>query len=186
MLLVYAKKGSSEPSIDWETSVDEALCFGWVDGVRNKLDATHFTVRFTPRKPGSLWSKKNIARVASLSEQGLMQPAGLRAFEVGRERGAHEQAYAIRDHVEMPAELEAVLAKSAGGRRLFEALTPGQRKAWTRWVAWVKSASTRSQRAKDALLLIAAGRKAGETDNQAARRGVARKAEILGREAKGR
>ncbi|HET9933743.1 MAG TPA: YdeI/OmpD-associated family protein [Polyangiaceae bacterium] len=181
VVLVYAKKGSAEASIDWAESVDEALCFGWVDGVRGKLDETHFTVRFTPRKSGSLWSKRNLARIAHLTEAGLMHPAGLRAFELGKARGAHERAYAIREEVAMPPELDAELRKRDQARAAFEALARGQKKGWYRWIAGAKREATRMQRARDALLLIAAGRKAGETDNQAARRGVPTKARILGR-----
>lgn len=181
VLLVYARKASGQPSIDWSESVDEALCFGWVDGVRGKLDDNHFTVRFTPRKATSSWSKRNLIRVAQLRDADLMHAAGLRAFEHGKQRGAHERAYAIREAVTMPSELEHELAKSLRVRAAFEALSPGQQKGWTRWVAGAKTAATRALRAHDAMLLIAAGRKASETDNQAARRGIASRAEILER-----
>ena len=185
VLLVYARKESGEPSVTWHESVDEALCFGWVDGVRGKLDETHFTVRFTPRKPTSIWSKLNLERVARLNEAGLMHPAGLAKYEHGRQKGQHAKAYAIRDVVAMPSELKAALARNARGRKAFEALPPGQRKGFTRWVVWAKQAATREQRAHDALLLILAGRQHGETDMMAARRGVASKAEILGRAKRG-
>ena len=180
-LLIYAKKDSGKASINWQESVEEALCFGWVDGVRGAVDAEHFSVRFTPRKPGSIWSQRNVDTVQRLIAEQRMQPAGVLAFERGKQRGAHDKAYSIRDSVEVPAELEQALAKNARGRRAFEAISPGQRKGWTRWVAWAKTESTRAARARDALLLVAAGRKAGETDNQAARRGVPSKATILGK-----
>jgi uncharacterized protein YdeI (YjbR/CyaY-like superfamily) len=185
VLLVYAKKNSEEASIDWQESVDEALCFGWVDGVRSAVDATHFAVRFTPRKKTSIWSKRNLERIAELQKTGRMKPAGLQAFEHGKSRGQHEKAYAISDEVSMPPELEQALAKNARGRKAFAALTPGQKKAWQRHVLWVKGAEARKTRAQAVPLLILAGRKAGETDNQAARRGVASKAEILAAAAKG-
>lgn len=180
-LLIYAKKGSGEASLTWEESVEEALCFGWVDGVRGSVDATHFSVRFTPRKPQSIWSKRNLETVERLKAAQRLHEAGLAAFELGRQRGAHAKAYATRDAVAMPPELEAALAKNARGRKAFEAASPGQRKAWTRWVAGAKNEATRAARARDALLLLLAGRKAGETDNQAARRGVPSKQAILGR-----
>ena len=179
--LLYARKGSGEPSVTYEESVEEALCFGWIDGVRGAIDATHYTLRFTPRKPASMWSKRNLERVARLEEAGQMHAAGLAAFELGKRRGRHDKAYAIRDAVETPAALRDALARDRTGRAAFEALSPGQQKSWTRWVAWAKREATRKQRALAALRLILAGRKAGETDAQAARRGVASKAEILGR-----
>jgi uncharacterized protein YdeI (YjbR/CyaY-like superfamily) len=180
VVLIYARKESGRPSITWSESVDEALCFGWVDGVRGKLDEQHFTVRFTPRKPASIWSKLNIERVERLIEAGRMRPAGLEAFEHGKRQGRHARAYAIRDQVTMPAELRRALADNPRGRKAFDTLPPGQKKGWMRWVAWASRAATRSERAHDALLLILAGRKSGETDNQAARRGIPSKAQILG------
>jgi uncharacterized protein YdeI (YjbR/CyaY-like superfamily) len=181
VLLVYARKQTGKASLTWHESVDHALCFGWVDGVRGKLDDEHFTVRFTPRKSGSIWSKLNLARVERLREAGLMHPSGLAAYETGKQSGRHAAAYAIRDEVKMPAELKAALAASSRGRAAFEALKPGEQKAWMRHVAWATRAETRVARARDALRLILAGRKAGETDNQAARRGIPSKASILGK-----
>src|SRR5262249_37851923 len=145
------------------------------------LDDEHFTVRFTPRKPASIWSKKNLDRVARLTKAGLMHAAGVAAFEHGKKSGRHARAYSIRDEVSLPADLRAELARNGEGRAAFEALSPGQKKAWMRSVAWAKEEATRKKRARDALLLILAGRKSGETDAQAARRGVASKAKILGR-----
>lgn len=178
-LVVYAKKGSGEKSLTWEESVEEALCFGWVDGVRGSVDEAHFSVRFTPRKPSSLWSKRNVDSVERLKAAKRMHPAGLLAFEHGKRQGAHDRAYAIRDAVETPVELTAALAKNARGRKAFEALTPGQQKGWKRSIANAKSPAVRAERAHAALLLVLAGRKSGETDNMAARRGIPSKAAIL-------
>lgn len=76
----FFKKGSGRPSITWPESVDQALCFGWIDGVRRSLDAVSYMIRFTPRREGSTWSAVNIKRAAELKRQGLMHPAGLEAF----------------------------------------------------------------------------------------------------------
>src|SRR5688572_28858215 len=81
LLVGFYKKGSGKPSIDWPQSVDQALCFGWIDGVRKRIDDESYTIRFTPRRKGSIWSAINIARVKELTQLGLMRPAGLRAFE---------------------------------------------------------------------------------------------------------
>src|SRR4051812_9192148 len=81
LLVGFYKKGSGKPSITWPESVDEALCFGWIDGVRRRIDDMSYSIRFTPRKTSSIWSAVNVARVAELTALGRMQPDGLRAFE---------------------------------------------------------------------------------------------------------
>jgi uncharacterized protein YdeI (YjbR/CyaY-like superfamily) len=184
VLLVYARKNSGERSVSYEESVEEALCFGWIDGVRGRLDETHFTVRFSPRKPSSIWSKLNVERVERLLAEGLMQPSGIETYEVGKRLGRVDAAYAVSDRVDVPTELHEALLGSARGRVAFEALPPGQRNAWARWVGASRRAATRKERARQSLLLVLAGRKAGETDAQAARRGVPSKARILDRDAK--
>jgi len=80
LLVGFHKKGSGKPSITWPESVDEALCFGWIDGVRHSLGETAYTIRFTPRRPTSIWSAINVARVGELTKLGRMREAGLRAF----------------------------------------------------------------------------------------------------------
>jgi uncharacterized protein YdeI (YjbR/CyaY-like superfamily) len=181
VLLVCAKKATGLPTVTYDESVEEALCFGWIDGVRTAVDERFFAQRFTPRKSTSIWSKLNLERIARLKKARLMHPAGLAAFAVGERAGKHETAYAVSDRVAVPAELTAALAKNARGRAAFEQLTPGQRNAWIRSISWTKTPATRASRARDALVLVLAGRKAGETDAQAARRGVPSKAEILGK-----
>lgn len=81
LLVGFHKKSSGEPSLTWQESVDAALCFGWIDGIRKRVDDARYTIRFTPRRTGSIWSKINIDRVHALVELGLMEPAGLKAFE---------------------------------------------------------------------------------------------------------
>src|SRR5450631_3205638 len=86
LLVGFHKRASGEPSITWPESVDGALCFGWIDGVRRRIDDVSYSIRFTPRKASSTWSAVNIKRVAELTELGLMHPAGLKAFEARTER----------------------------------------------------------------------------------------------------
>src|SRR5436309_10975426 len=81
----FYKTSSGKPSITWPESVDQALCFGWIDGVRRRIDDVSYSIRFTPRKPRSIWSTVNINRVAELTNLGLMQPAGLKAFAARQE-----------------------------------------------------------------------------------------------------
>src|SRR5688572_20591824 len=85
LLVGFWKKGSGKPSIDWPEARDQALCFGWIDGVRKSLGPDSYTIRFTPRRPGSVWSKVNIARYAALKAEGAVTPAGERAYDAGKE-----------------------------------------------------------------------------------------------------
>src|SRR5258706_5599461 len=96
LLVGFYKRGSGRPSITWPESVDEALCFGWIDGIRRSVDEERYTIRFTPRKRTSTWSSVNIKRVAELTAQGLMQPAGLEAFKARREYRSGIYAYEQR------------------------------------------------------------------------------------------
>src|SRR6201994_5024445 len=85
LLVGFYKKASGKPSITWPESVDAALCFGWIDGVRRRIDDVSYCIRFTPRKPQSIWSLVNIKRVAELTRDGLMHPAGQKAFDARKE-----------------------------------------------------------------------------------------------------
>ncbi|MDB4898452.1 MAG: bacteriocin-protection protein YdeI/OmpD-associated family, partial [Gemmatimonadetes bacterium] len=80
LLVGFHKKGSGRPSLTWPESVDEALCYGWIDGVRRSIDESSYSIRFTPRKPRSIWSNVNVAKVESLIRQGRMMPSGLAAY----------------------------------------------------------------------------------------------------------
>ena len=82
----FRKKGTGLPSITWPESVDQALCFGWIDGVRHSIDAENYRIRFTPRKPGGIWSQVNIKRFAELQALGLVHPRGVLAYETGKGR----------------------------------------------------------------------------------------------------
>jgi uncharacterized protein YdeI (YjbR/CyaY-like superfamily) len=180
VILVYAKKHTGLSSLDWDEAVEEALCFGWIDGVRLPIDEQHYTLRFTPRKPKSLWSRLNVERFARLRKAGKVHPAGLAAWKRGQSDGQVHQAYAVRDRVPMPPELRAELARNTRARKAYEAITPGQKNSWCRWIVWAKARETRVRRASETLRLILAGRIAGETDAQAAKRGIPSKAKILG------
>ena len=94
LLVGFYKKGSGRRSITWPESVDEALCYGWIDGVRKGIDAESYMIRFTRRKPGSVWSSVNVCRVRALTELGRMQPTGLAAF---RARHPGVRAWSVSD-----------------------------------------------------------------------------------------
>jgi uncharacterized protein YdeI (YjbR/CyaY-like superfamily) len=102
----YYKKATGRPSITWPESVDEALCFGWIDGLRKKVDEEAYTVRFTPRKPTSHWSKVNLEKVARLLAEDRMAPAGLAAWEARDPERTGSASYEREEPAELPKEVE--------------------------------------------------------------------------------
>lgn len=177
--LVFPKKHTNRATVTYAESVEEALCFGWIDGVIHRVDADEYAQRFAPRRAGSIWSKANVERVARLEEAGLMRAEGRVHVAAAKRSGQWAAAYATADEVECPPPLVAELARSKRVKAAWDALTPGQQKGWSRQVLAVKSDAARAKKATEAVLLFLAGRKAGETDAQAAARGLPSKAELL-------
>lgn len=159
LLVGYRKLGSGLPSMTWSESVDEALCFGWIDGVRRRLDDTAYTIRFTPRRRGSIWSAVNVAKIEALSAQGRMQPAGLAAFAARDEKKTAIYAF----EQERPAELSAaelrVLKKNKPAWAYFQAVPPGYRQVVTHWVVSAKKPETRARRLEQLIQACAEGRR---------------------------
>jgi uncharacterized protein YdeI (YjbR/CyaY-like superfamily) len=145
LIVGFYKKGSGRPSLTWPESVDEALCYGWIDGVRKGIDAESYTIRFTPRKKGSVWSSVNVARVQALTGLGLMQPAGLAAFHARKEGRSgiysHEQGA-----VEMPEPYLGILRENAAAWVFYEKQPASYRKAVNWWVASAKKEEARRKR----------------------------------------
>ena len=155
LLVGFYKKDCGKPSIDWPQSVDEALCYGWIDGVRRSLGEESYTIRFTPRRPGSIWSSINIRRVAVLKRTGRMQPAGLAAF--GRRRGDRSKIYAYeqRDSAKLaPAEQREFKAHAAAWE-FFEALAPSYRHKALYWVTSARKPETRRSRLEQLIAMAA-------------------------------
>ena len=141
----FYKKGSGLPSITWPQSVDEALCFGWIDGLRKSIDEISYKIRFTPRKPTSNWSTVNIERVAVLTEQGRMRPAGLAVFSRRSEERSRIYSYE-REHAALTEEEEGQLRATPAAWEFFQAQPPSYRKAATRWIVSAKKETTRQSR----------------------------------------
>jgi uncharacterized protein YdeI (YjbR/CyaY-like superfamily) len=142
----YYKKDSGLPSLTWPESVDEALCFGWIDGLRKSIDDKSYKIRFTPRKPDSNWSKVNIERVAELTRLGLMRPAGLKAFEGRKEEKSGIYAYEQRAQAHLD---EAALQEFHAHPRaweFFQNQSNSYRKAAIWWVVSAKKEETRHAR----------------------------------------
>jgi uncharacterized protein YdeI (YjbR/CyaY-like superfamily) len=145
LLVGFFKTGSGRPSITWPESVDEALCFGWIDGVRRSFDESSYTIRFTPRKARSTWSAVNIKRAEDLIRQGRMRPAGLKAFEgrAGEKSGiySYEQERAVLDEAD-----ERRFRANKRAWDFFQAQAPWYRRAAIWWVISAKKAETRQKR----------------------------------------
>lgn len=145
LLVGYYKTGSGQPSMSWPQSVDEALCHGWIDGVRKRIDAQRYCIRFTPRKPGSIWSAVNIRRVEALSQEGRMQPAGLAAFARRSETRSVVYAYEQKDSA-LSAEYLQRLEADPAAHSFFSAQAPWYRRKASWWVMSAKKLETRERR----------------------------------------
>jgi len=154
----FFKKGSGQPSITWPESVDEALCVGWIDGIRKSLGVDRYVIRFTPRKPGSVWSAINMARVRALEAEGRMRPAGRKAFEARRENRSGIYSYEQRE-ARLPTLYERRLRKNPAAWRFFDAQPLSYRKAACWWVVSAKKEETREKRLRRLIELSEEGRR---------------------------
>lgn len=141
----YHKKGSGRPSITWPESVDAALCFGWIDGIRRSLDAERYVIRFTPRRKTSIWSAVNIRRVQALRREGLMRPAGLEAYARRTLNRSGIYAYEQRPRTLPPVYLK-VLRSRPKALAFFRRQPPGYQRTVTWWIVSAKQEQTRSRR----------------------------------------
>ena len=152
------KKATGKPSVQWSEAVDEALCVGWIDSVRYSLDAERSAQRFTPRRKGSNWSAVNIAKVAELTAQGRMRPAGLAAFEARTDARSAVYSYEQRHAAAFAPEDEARFRANAVAWGWWENRPPSYRTAATYWVVSAKKAETRVRRLDTLIEDSAAGR----------------------------
>lgn len=154
LLVGFYKTDSGKPSITWPESVDEALCYGWIDGRRKRLDDVSYTIRFTPRKPGSTWSAVNTKRAQVLIEQGQMAPAGLKAFNARRTNKLGIYSYEKRPTA-LGEPYAGLLARNASAKRFFESQPPSYRRGAIWWVISAKKEETRLKRARTLVELSA-------------------------------
>ena len=146
LLVGFNKVGSGRPSMTWSASVDEALCFGWIDGVRKRIDERSYTIRFSPRKPASIWSAINIAKVAELEARGRMTPAGASAFACRNEAKSAIYAYERTAPAELSASELRAFKRHQAAWKFFESTPPGYRKVILHWVTSAKRPETRASR----------------------------------------
>jgi uncharacterized protein YdeI (YjbR/CyaY-like superfamily) len=153
----FQKKGTGRPSLTWPESVAEALCFGWIDGVRKSLDAESYVIRFTPRKPDSIWSAVNLAKMDELIAGGRVAPAGLAARERRTAKRSAIYAYEQRHEAAFDPALERRFRAARRAWSFFAAQPPGYRRLATYWVASAKREETRARRLAQLIECSAAG-----------------------------
>jgi uncharacterized protein YdeI (YjbR/CyaY-like superfamily) len=145
LLVGFFKIGSGQPSITWPESVDQALCFGWIDGIRRSIDESSYSIRFTPRKPSSIWSAVNIRKMEELTAQGLMTPAGLAAFQKRKEDKSVIYSYE-KPPQQWHESYETVFRENEKAWANFHAKEPYYRKTAMYWVMSAKQEATRLSR----------------------------------------
>jgi uncharacterized protein YdeI (YjbR/CyaY-like superfamily) len=163
LLVGFHKKGSGRPSITWPESVDEALCFGWIDGIRRTIDDESYSIRFTPRRPRSNWSLVNVGRVAELTKLGRMRPAGIKAFEARdpARTGVYEFEQRQREQPTLSPEYVAQIERNAKAWKFFQAQPPFYHRVCARYVMSAKREETRLKRLARLIGDSARGRRIG-------------------------
>ena len=162
--MIYYKKETGKRKFDMADAVEEALCFGWIDSVAQKLDDERSMQKFTPRKPKSIWSKINKKRIEKLIEQKLMKPAGLATIERAKENGSWDTLNSSDLHTDnnsIPDDLEKALSKNKKALANFLAFPPSYRKRFLFWIDSAKTLGTKAARIKQTLLMAAANKKPG-------------------------
>jgi uncharacterized protein YdeI (YjbR/CyaY-like superfamily) len=157
----FYKKGTGRPSMTWPESVDEALSFGWIDGVRKSIDGESYVIRFTPRNSRSGWSTVNTRRIQELIRQGRVQKAGLRAFEARDRAKSGVYSFEQRSQAALGADAQGRFRANPTAWRFFQAQPPGYRKVATWWVVSAKREETRARRLDTLIEDSAAGRRIG-------------------------
>lgn len=155
----YYRKDSGKPSLTWQESVDEALCFGWIDGVRHSHPPDAYSNRFTPRRPGSNWSAINIKRVEELTQLKRMAPAGLAAFAKRTEAKSRVYTYEQKDRFVLDQALEKKFKANKKAWNFFEDQPPYYRKLMTGWLNTAKAEETRLRRLDKLMAACASGRR---------------------------
>ena len=169
LLVGFYKRDSGKPSLTWPESVDEALCFGWIDGVRRSLGSDAYTIRFTPRKPTSIWSAINVDKVAELTKNGKMREAGLRAFAARTAAKTGVYSFERNEAAKLTASQEKTLRANRKAAAFFDAQPPWYRRTAVHWVISAKREETRERRLAQLIADSAAGRTIGPLTRPAAK-----------------
>jgi uncharacterized protein YdeI (YjbR/CyaY-like superfamily) len=159
--LLFYKKRSGKRCVSLGEAVEEALCFGWIDGKLHRIDDERHILRFCPRRPRSVWSESNKARVRRLTREGRMTPAGLEAVKRAKKNGQWQAARKLAEIRSPPADLGDALAANARAARFFASLPPSHRKTYIAWVLAAKRPETRARRIREVVARSARGIKPG-------------------------
>jgi uncharacterized protein YdeI (YjbR/CyaY-like superfamily) len=147
--LVIKKKGASLKAVSYEEAVEEALCFGWIDGKMHSVDDQHYVLRFSPRKPRSIWSQSNRERVERLMRLGKMTEAGLAKVEEAKQNGRWAAAYTSKEKPAMPEDLQAALAQDVEAQANFYGFAPSAQTMYVAWIEQAKRVETRQRRIQE-------------------------------------
>ncbi|MDQ2727999.1 MAG: YdeI/OmpD-associated family protein [Actinomycetota bacterium] len=164
LLVGFHKVGTGRAALTWSQAVDQAMCFGWVDGVRRRLDDDTYTIRFTPRRPGSIWSKVNVAKVERLTKAGLMTPAGAAAFARRAQERTGIYTYEQTEAPTLSAEEERTFRDRPEAWTFFADQAPWYRRTAIGWITQAKRAETRARRLAALIDDSAAGRRLRQYD----------------------
>jgi uncharacterized protein YdeI (YjbR/CyaY-like superfamily) len=157
----FHKRATGKPSLTWPESVDEALCVGWIDGLRKSVDATSYAIRFTPRKPASRWSAVNVRRMRDLLAAGRVLPAGEAAFDRAGRGQTSAYSYEGREDAQLEPAMEAEMRQYPAAWEHFTTRAPGYRRTAAYWVVSAKRPETRARRLRALIEACAAGRPIG-------------------------
>jgi len=157
--LVYYKKHTGKPTVPYNDAVEEAICFGWIDGQIRRLDDERYMQRYSPRNPKSLWSESNIQRAKRMIREGRMTPSGLKVF---REAMAEGQVVPTVNDMTVPSDFEDAMAENPGARENFSALAPSSQLVYVYWITSAKRTETRLTRIRKAMELLAQNKKLGD------------------------
>lgn len=159
--VVFFKKTSQKANLSYNDAVEEAICFGWIDGTKRSIDEDRYMHRFSPRKTGSRWSPSNKDRARRLLDAGLMTGAGKLAIAEAKENGSWDNPVTSPGPLPMPPDFDARLKRNSKARTFFDSLTPSCRRQFVDWVASAKRDETRRRRIEEAIGLLGKGRKLG-------------------------
>jgi uncharacterized protein YdeI (YjbR/CyaY-like superfamily) len=159
--MVFYRKETSKPTIEYVAAVEEALCFGWIDSIIKKIDDEKYVRKFTPRKDKSDWSKLNKKRVSKMIKAGRMTKAGLAKIEMAKKNGSWNHDGKTPRTLEMPPEFAEALAGNKKARAHFEKLAPTYRRHYLGWIAAAKRPETKERRIRESIALLEKGAKLG-------------------------
>lgn len=159
--LIHYKKHTGKPSLPYEHAIEEALCFGWIDGIMKRIDDEKYALRYSPRKRDSIWSELNKKRADKMIRQGKMTEAGLAKIEHAKASGEWEQARIREDHTNIPLDLQQALEDNPQAKKNFEKLAPSYKKQFIGWITSAKTDATRQRRLAETVRLAHENKKPG-------------------------